>query len=65
MDKVKETLAKALTWVKGHVAVVIAVVAVVVVAIVGISLLTGGPKRAVKGYVKAYSKLDSKKILKK
>ena len=64
MDKVKDALAKALVWVKGHLAIVIAIAVVLVVAIVGVSFLSGGPKRAVNKYVKAYSKLDADKVLK-
>lgn len=64
MDKVKEALAKALVWVKAHSKLVIAVVVVVIVLIVAISLLTGGPKRAVKGYIKGMNNLDADKMLK-
>lgn len=64
MEKVKNFFVKIFDWVKTHVGITVGIVAAILVLIVGISLFTGGPKKAVKKYIKAMNKMNAEKVIK-
>ena len=64
MEKVKSFFVKIFDWVKAHVGITVGIAVAIVAVIVCLSIFTGGPKKVVKKYIKAMSKMNTEKVLK-
>lgn len=64
MEKVKNFFVKIFDWVKGHIGITVGVIVAIIAVIVCLSLFTGGPKKAVKKYIKAMNKMNTEKVIK-
>ena len=64
MEKVKNFFVKIFDWVKGHIGITVGIVVAIIAVIVCLSVFTGGPKKAVKRYIKAMNKMNTEKVIK-
>ncbi len=64
MEKVKNFFVKIFDWIKGHIGITGGIIVAIIAVIIYLSVFTGGPKKAIKKYIKAMNKMNTEKVIK-